>query len=136
MKHLIFYRRGCNNSGMKERVCWRLSKGPATGSELAEMLGMDLPAFNRYARSALLSGSATAVISASEWVKLEGRRLDRTYTLESIGSNRVKPKAGKSILVSKRTLSHLHPGMKEKNIEAAKRRARLIRAGIYIDALG
>lgn len=100
------------------------------------MLGMDLPAFNRYARSALLSGSATAVISTGEWVKLEGRRLDRTYTLESIGGNRVKPVAGKSILVSKRTLSHLHPGMKEKNIEAAKRRARLIKAGIYIDALG
>lgn len=140
MKRSPFYRRQGKRGkyeGLKERMCWRLSKGPAMGAELAATFNIPLVEFNRIITKRLLTGSAVAVVTATEWeVRPDGIK-DRLYTLERLGTKATAfPKAGKSILVSKKSLTNMHQGMKEKNIEAAKRRARLIKAGLYIDEMG
>ncbi|MGV6478809.1 hypothetical protein ACT2VT_002872 [Pantoea agglomerans] len=48
MKKLAQYRRSNGpNAGFSEKLAWQLSKGPATGRELAERFGMSLCEFNR-----------------------------------------------------------------------------------------
>lgn len=132
MKRIPFYRRGGKpGRDIKERVCWRLHAGPATGTQLADMLGITLVEFNRATRN-MLKGTATAVINVTEWRPLGSGVLDRTYTLEKVGGPRAVPKGGRSLLINPKTLSY----DKVKNTEAAKCRARLIAAGLYINEMG
>ena len=70
MKRVAFYRRSGDQStplaGMKERVVWRLSKGPATGTELAEIFGITRVQMNHIA-SKWHKNAKTAQIAASSW---------------------------------------------------------------------
>lgn len=137
MKRVPFYRRAGavgEFSGMKERIVWALDKGPATGKELAERLKIDRLYLNRVA-SSYLRWNKVVVITATDWVMGEDGIRDRTYTLVKKPAV-VKPKDAKTRLCTWRAIQQASKGEREKNIEKAKRRARLIAAGLYVDEMG
>lgn len=136
MKRVAFYRRSGKKSplcGLKEKVVWQLSKRPMTGRELCAVFGLSLAEFNRAVKNCL-KNHGTAHIHASEWVRGADGLHDRTYTLVNVGYS--YPTAGKSVIISRRSRELAQNGEREKNREAAKRRARLIKAGLYINELG
>lgn len=97
-----------------------------SGSELASILKMSLRDFNHNMNPGLRR-TKVAEISASEWFKdSEGNR-DRTYTLIST-PKRILP-TGRPIQFSKKHFSD--DDTRQKNILAAKRRARLMDAGLW-----
>ena len=134
MKRVAFYRRSGDQStplaGMKERVVWRLSKGPATGTELAEIFGITRVQLNHIATK-WRPNERTSQIVASEWVPLTDGGRDRTYSLAS-KPKRVTPR-GTETKYSTNTILNTNEETRRKNTERAKRRARLIKAGLYID---
>lgn len=134
MKKTAMYRRGrgCPNDGFKEKVTYQLSARPMTGTELASILKMSLREFNRIINPEIRR-TKVATITASEWTTdSEGNR-DRTYTLTS-SPKRIAPKASpnKTIVVSRKSFADSGEEQRQKNILAAQRRARLIRAGLPI----
>ena len=133
MKRVAFYRRSGNQStklaGMKERVVWRLSKGPATGTELAAIFDITRVEMNRIA-SKWHKHEKTARISAGEWFKLPEGGQDRVYTLVS-KPKRVTPQ-GETPKYTRKTILNANEETRRINTEKAKRRARLIKAGLYI----
>ncbi|WP_407321797.1 hypothetical protein [Dickeya ananatis] len=139
-KRLHFYRRagkpGAPNAGLKERIVWQLSKRAMTGQELADILKMTRVELNRHL-STYLCSNGVAVISASEWVMTDKGYRDRTYTLERLGKSAYPTAEGKpQLFMSQRSLECHLSSSREKGREAAKRRAKLIAAGIYQDHMG
>ena len=127
MRKLPQYRRGKYHNGLRERVAWQLSKHPMTGRELSPLFHMSLSEFN-----ASLHGGfkgETAVIERTDPVKV-GRCTDYTYTL--ISTKRVTRKCAETIVISARSFGMAKPGNREKNIQDAQRRARLINAGLWV----
>lgn len=134
MKRVAFYRRAGDQTtslaGTKERVAWRLSKGPATGTELAEIFGITRVQMNHIA-SKWSQHEAVSAIKASEWFQLPDGGRDRTYSLER-KPKRITPR-GETPRYTRKTFLTASKETKRLNTERAKRRARLIAAGLYID---
>lgn len=134
MKRVAFYRRSGDQStplaGMKERVVWRLSKGPATGTELAEIFGITRVQMNHIA-SKWHKNTKTAQIAASGWYPLADGGRDRTYTLT--GKPKLVTPQGDTPKFTRNTILYSSEETRRVNTERAKRRARLIKAGLYID---
>lgn len=127
MRKLPQYRRNAApNSGFKERVVWQLSKGPKTGRELSALFHMSLGQFNSIMRGCLRG--ETAVITASDPVPVDGCT-DFTYTL--VSTKRITHKNPKAIVVSWRAFGMATNDSQRINTEAAQRRARLIKAGLW-----
>lgn len=137
MKRVAFYRRAGRqdgkHTGLKEKIAWRLSKGQATGRELAELFGMPLTEFNVLIAHHI-KWKKTVQIEATEWVKGEDGIRDRTYSLGK-PPKYVSPR-GKERIFTVKAAEQEARGERAKNIERAERRARLIAAGLYIDELG
>ncbi|WP_313824046.1 hypothetical protein [Leclercia sp.] len=79
----------------------------------------------------LRQGKQTITINASEWFDLPDGGRDRIYTLGS-KIKRITPQGDEPILMVG-SLKNSSPEVKRMNTERAKRRARLIAAGLYID---
>lgn len=127
MLSLPSYRRnGRPNQGFKEKVVHQLSKGPRTGRELSALFHMSLGQFNSLMRGCLRG--ETAVITAADPVPVDGCT-DFTYTL--VSTKRKTCSNPKSIVVSWRAFGMATNDSQKRNTEAAQRRARLIKAGIY-----
>ncbi|MEN4658736.1 hypothetical protein E1N66_12280 [Pantoea allii] len=134
MKKLAQYRRSNGpNAGFSEKLAWQLSKGPATGRELAERFGMSLREFNRLIINTMRHGGKTLQVEASNQVSLGGNSIDRTYTLIR-RPRRVAPQALPPMVINQSN------DRSEESIKrhraAAKRRARLIASGIYMKCMG
>ena len=134
MRRLAFYRRPHNSTGFKESVVRMLGKRPPTGLELAEHFGMRLPEFNKRIYQVLIETSVVKVV-ATEWAEKEGIR-DRTYSIERRAKRITPPRPKKTIPISLKSLDSITNGMKQKHIDAAKRRAKLIASGEYRDWMG
>lgn len=134
MKRVAFYRRSGDQStklaGLKERVVWRLSKGPATGTELAAIFDITRVEMNNIA-SKWSQHEKTARIECGEWFKLPDGGNDRIYTLAS-KPKRITPQ-GDTPKYTRKTILYANEESRRVNTEKAKRRARLIAAGLYID---
>lgn len=127
MLGLPSYRRnGRPNQGFKEKAVYQLSKGPRTGRELSALFHMSLGQFNSLMRGCLRG--ETAVITAADPVPVDGCT-DFTYTL--VSTKRKTCSNPKSIVVSWRSFGMATNDSQKRNTEAAQRRARLIKAGIY-----
>jgi len=127
MLSLPSYRRnGRPNQGFKEKVVHQLSKGPPTGRELSALFHISLGQFNSLMRGCLRG--ETAVITAADPVPVDGCT-DFTYTL--VSTKRKTCSNPKSIVVSWRAFGMATSDSQKRNTEAAQRRARLIKAGIY-----
>ncbi|MDE1188543.1 MAG: hypothetical protein PW844_19030 [Pantoea sp.] len=128
MRKIAMYRRNNHpNSGFKEKLAYQLSKGPKTGSELCIIFNMSLRDFNSNIRDVISKHGETLQVNATDPVKV-GRFIDKTYSLAR-RPKRVNPKKGSPLIVSWKQLANTG---EEKRLEceaAAKRRARLIKAG-------
>ncbi|MEN4766026.1 hypothetical protein [Pantoea agglomerans] len=134
MKKVAQYRRSNGpNAGFSEKLAWRLSKGPATGQELANWMGITLREFNRLILNTMRHGGKTLQVEASNPISLGGNALDRTYTLVR-RPRRVAPQALPPMVINQSN------DRSEEAIKchraAAKRRARLIASGIYMECMG
>lgn len=136
MKLIAFYRRGrvkdAPLAGLNERVAWRLSKGPQTGAQLAEIFGIPVGKMNTMMGKMMKFNSVVSV-TASEWIAQEDGGRDRIYTLN--GKARRLAKAGGNPRRTPNSLRYANEETKRINTEKAKRRARLIKAGLYIPEL-
>lgn len=127
MRTLPNYRKnGRPNEGFKEKVVYQLSKQDMTGRELSALFHMSLGQFNSLMRGCLRG--ETAVIAASNPVPVDACT-DYTYTL--VSTKRTTHKNPKAIVVSWRAFGMATDDSQRINTEAAKRRARLIDAGLY-----
>lgn len=128
MRKIAQYRRNNHpNSGFKEKLAFQLSKGPMTGSELCVIFKMSLSEFNSNIYDVLHKKGETLQVNATDPVKI-GRVTDKTYSLAR-KPKRVPPTKGSQLVVSWKQLANTN---EEKRLEceaAAKRRARLIKAG-------
>jgi len=134
MKKVAQFRRSTGaNARFSEKLAWQLSKGPVTGRELAERLGMTLSEFNRLVLHIMRRGGETLQVEASNQICLGGGSIDRTYTL---GRNprRVAPPPSKPMVIN--YSNDCSEEAKKRNREAAKRRARLIASGLYLECMG
>ncbi|AER33632.1 hypothetical protein [Pantoea ananatis] len=126
MRKLAQYRRNNHpNSGFKEKVTFQLSKRPQTGRELSAFFHVTLGEFNGLMRGCLRG--KTAVIEAANPVPVDGCT-DYTYTL--ISTSRITPARPQTMIISRRSLAERGEDKRQQHIEAAKRRARLIKKGI------
>ncbi|MGV2879416.1 hypothetical protein D9O29_01585 [Pantoea vagans] len=133
MKKIAHYRRSHGpNAGFSEKLTWQLSKGPATGRELADRFGITLREFNRLINSTLRCGGKTLQVEVSNPVRLGGNAIDRTYTLIR-SPRRVAPQALPPMVINQRN-DRSEEAIK-RHRAAAKRRARLIASGIYMECL-
>lgn len=129
MLKLAQYRRnGHPNSGFKEKLAWQLSKGPATGRELSALFNMSLSEFNSNMYDMLHKPGETLKVSASDPVKV-GPATDHTYTMTRKPRRIVPRKDKNECVVSLKQMSNRNEEARQQCIEAAKRRARLIKAG-------
>lgn len=138
MKRTPFYRRPGRTgqfSGLRERVIWMIqTRGrPITGSEIAEKFGVTLIEFNRVANGITRgTGQIAQIVESEKWINEEGI-CDRTFDLVT------KPKLvtpqGKSRLFTKRSIAQAASGNRQKCIDKAARRRRLIASGLYIDEM-
>jgi len=136
MKRVPLYRRTGRKgklSGLKERIVWQLSKRPMTGRELCAVLDVELKELNK-AMYHTLKRTSTVHITASEWVTGADGLSDRTYTLER--KARLVVPQGKTRIFTLNSMKHMGEDKKQEAIAAAKRRARLIKAGLYINEMG
>lgn len=136
MKKVAMYRRGRGgpNHGLKEKAVWLLSKGPMTGRQLHMATKLSLRSIHRQLNAERHLVSATAEISAGAWyIDEETGYRDRIYTLVR-KPRRITAKAStnKTILVSIKSLRDRGEDKRQECIEAAARRARLIKAGLWI----
>lgn len=136
MKKVAMYRRGRGgpNDGLKEKIVWLLSNGPMTGRHLHVATKLPLRSIHLQLRDERHLISATAEISASDWyIDEETGQRDRLYTLVRTPRRVItKAKANKTIVVSVRSLAERGEDKRQQCIEAAARRARLIKAGLWI----
>lgn len=74
MKKVAQFRRSNGaNAGFSEKLACQLSKGPATGRELAERLGMTLSEFNRLVLHIMRRGDETLQVEGTNQICLGGR---------------------------------------------------------------
>lgn len=131
MRKLAQYRRNNHpNSGFKEKVAWQLSKGPRTGQQLADLFGMTLSQFNHQIRDCFNRSGETLKLSATDPVITESGASDRTYSLAR-KPRRVAVGKGKPMVISR--TQEASQEARQQAIIAARRRARLIKQGRYID---
>nr|WP_314983496.1 hypothetical protein [uncultured Pantoea sp.] len=134
MKKLAQYRRSNGpNAGFSEKLAWQLSKGPATGRELAERFGMSLRDFNRLIINTMRHGGETLQVEASNPVCLDGNSIDRTYML--IRHPRRVARQALPPMVINQSNDRSEEAI-QRHRAAAKRRARLIASGIYMECMG
>lgn len=134
MKKLAQYRRSNGpNAGFSEKLAWQLSKGPATGRELAERFGMSLREFNRLIINTMRHGGETLQVEASNPVCLDGNSIDRTYML--IRRPRRVARQALPPMVINQSNDRSEEAIQRHRV-AAKRRARLIASGIYMECMG
>lgn len=134
MKKVAQFRRSNGaNAGFSEKLAWQLSKGPATGRELAERLGMTLSEFNRLVIHIMRRGGETLQVEASNQISLGGGYIDRTYKLVR-NPRRVASPPCKPMVINYR--NDCSEEAKKRHREAAKRRARLIASGLYLECMG
>ncbi|MEN4606020.1 hypothetical protein WKG98_08405 [Pantoea agglomerans] len=134
MKKVAQFRRSSGaNAGFSEKLAWQLSKGPATGRELAERLGMTLSEFNRLVLHIIRRGGETLQVEATNQICLGGGSIDRTYTLVR-NPRRVARPPRKPMVINHR--NDCSEEAKKRHSEAAKRRARLIANGLYLECMG
>jgi len=134
MKKVAQFRRSTGaNAGFSEKLAWQLSKGPATGRELAERFGMTLSEFNRLVLHIMHRGGETLKVEASNQICLGGGSIDRTYTLAR-NPRRVAPPPSRPMVIN--YSNDCSEDAKKRNREAAKRRARLIASGLYLECMG
>ena len=134
MKRVAFYRRPSKSveGGFKERIVWMLSKGDMTGREICERMKLDRSRFGAMLKHAF-KGKVVLIERYGRYVDNDGE--DYWYHLAS------KPKfiapaaeqTEKQIVISPRRRDHDPQECRRVNIERAARRARLIKAGLYID---
>lgn len=125
MKKVPFYRRVGRGGDLKERMVWQLSKGPMSETELAELFGMELMLFRNRAQVTFRVGSPSLVIEQAD--------NGPVYSLH--GKARRTTSHNKTIIVSFQSLEHRGAEQRQKNIEAAARRRRLMAADLYLPAL-
>lgn len=129
MLKLAQYRRNNHpNSGFREKLAFQLSKREMTGRELCALFHMSLKDFNANIYDCIKQQGQTLQINATDPVKV-GNTTDHTYSLAR-KPRRVTPTKRKEITVSWKQLANTS---EEKRLEceaAAKRRARLIKAGL------
>lgn len=129
------YRRGRPGikSGVKERIIWQLSKRPMSGNELAEAIGEDYECVRKQLGNAALTKNKTVTITATDWfIDRTGKR-DRIYTLHGKPRRSVaKVTANKTIVVSLKSFNESGEDKRRINEEAAARRRRLIKSGMWI----
>jgi len=134
MKKVAQFRRSTGaNAGFSEKLAWQLSKGPATGRELAERLGMTLCEFNRLVLHIMRRGGETLQVEATNKICLGGGSIDRTYNLVR-NPRRIARSPSKPMVINHR--NDCSEEQKKRNCKAAKRRARLIASGIYMECMG
>ena len=127
MRKLAQYRRNTHpNSGFKEKVAWQLSKGPRTGRELSALFHMTLGEFNGLMRGCLRG--KTVVIKASAPVPVDGCT-DFTYTL--VSTRCIMRSHRETMIVSRRSFAERGEDIRQQNIIAAEKHARLISRGWY-----
>ncbi|NNS07288.1 hypothetical protein [Erwinia sp. JH02] len=136
MKKVAMYRRGRGgpNDGLKEKIVWLLSKWPMTGRQLHMATKLPLRSIHRQLNAQRHLISATAEISAGEWyIDEETAQRDRLYTLVR-NPRRITSAAAtnKTIVVSINSLRDRGEEQRQACIEAAARRARLMKAGLWI----
>ena len=135
MRKVAMYRRGRGgvNDGLKERIIWQLSTRPMSERELSIALNEPRYRIRHNLRDHALRKCKVATITAGEWFTDESGERDRVYTLES-KARRVAPAvtARKAIVVSINSLRGSGEDKRQKCIEAAARRSRLIKAGLWI----
>ena len=130
MRKIAHYRRSNHpNGGFREKLSYQLSSGPKTGRELSALFNMSLGAFNINMRDCLRYQGETLQIEASDPVKV-GRAIDRTYTLAR-KPRRVLPATRNDCCVSRKQIENRSEEKRQQCIEAAQRRARLMKAGLY-----
>ncbi|PKH21440.1 hypothetical protein CIG19_16710 [Enterobacterales bacterium CwR94] len=130
MRKIAHYRRNSHpNSGFKEKLGWQLSKGPMTGRELSALFNMSLADFNSNMNDLLRRPGETLQVIASEPVKVE-KCTDHTYTLAR-KPRRVLPKTRNDCCVSLKQMVNRSEEKRQECIAAAKRRERLIKAGLW-----
>ncbi len=130
MRKIAHYRRNNHpNSGFREKLSHQLSTGPKTGRELCALFHMSLAEFNHNIRDCLRRQGETLQLVASDPVKV-GRAIDRTYTLAR-KPRRVLPTTRNDCCVSRKQIASRSEEQRQKCTEAAQRRARLIKAGLY-----
>ncbi|WP_310606734.1 hypothetical protein [Buttiauxella brennerae] len=115
--------------GLTERVILRLSKSPATHSELVNLFG---DVFRNRIKD-ILRPKKSYEIKAGYWhLNKEGEN-DRTYTLcyFSPGKQTSKTKRNQNICISKRSLKQCNEHSHAEYIRQAKLRAKLIKIGGY-----
>lgn len=134
MKKIAHYRRSHGpNAGFSEKLSWQISKGPATGRELAERFGISLREFNNLINSTLRRGGETLQVEASNPVSLGGNAIDRNYTLIR-RPRRIAPQALPPMVINQN--NDRSEEAIQRHRAAAKRRARLIASGIYMECMG
>ncbi|MDH2066861.1 hypothetical protein [Pantoea sp. GD03673] len=121
------------NAGFSEKLAWQLSTSPITGRELAERLGITLSEFNRLIFHIMRRGGKTLQVEASDIVFLNGNSVDCTYTLLR-NPRRVAPHPHKPVVINYST-DRSGEAIKRCR-EAAKRRARRIASGLYLESMG
>ncbi len=135
MRKVAMYRRGRGgiNDGLKERIIWQLSTRPMSERELSIALNEPRYRIRHNIRDHALSKCKVATITAGEWFTYDSGERDRVYTLES-KARRVAPAVNKrkDIVVSINSLRESGEDKRQKCIEAAARRSRLIKAGLWI----
>jgi hypothetical protein len=81
MRKIPHYRRNSHpNSGLKEKICWQLSKGPMTGRELSALFNIPLASLSTNIKECISKPVRTMQIIATNPVQV-GRATDYTYTL-------------------------------------------------------
>lgn len=138
MKKIAMYRRGrgCPNDGLKEKVLYQLSGRAMTGRQLAEKLNVDPKIIFTSLSGHNLRKNKVVNIAAGEWFTDESGHRDRLYTLNKKPRRvAVKVTPEKTIVVSMKSLAERGEDKRQACVEAAARRARLIKAGLYITGI-
>lgn len=123
MRKNPFYRRGRAGLGFKELAHWQLSKRPMTATELSQIFGMEPEEVKRKIRNLFRIGPATVMEDLVD---------DETIFTLTATARRTVSKTNPAIHVSQR--SPTGDDIKQKHIEAAARRRRLMAAGLYLPA--
>lgn len=120
-------------AGLREKIVWALSPDKRmTGAELAERFGLTLSQFNKCIGAKFLNDQTSQVTGGEQWTVEGTRTKDRYYWLA--GKPRyLAPKVTKekTLVISKKTRAD--DDTWRENTARAERRARLIKAGLYIN---
>lgn len=142
MKRIAHYRRtgrkladGSQSpcAGLRERMVWALwPDKKLTGSQLAERFGITLAEFTRALGGKEIEGRVSKIVAGERFPIPGTKKTDRLYWLNG------KPELAlpttnerTAIIVSKKAIENR--GDRQKSIERAKKRRKLIAAGIYIE---